>query len=424
LSEPDRGLEPVGVPTSQVVILTATAAELPGAMMKIAGLTVLARALAQLGRNHAHVVLVTDGTIDPPRPLPSGVEVEALGPQEGAAGLVARLRVAHPKAAVTAGDLFRVSVGPWLEHQRQGAPDSDGDGGALADGAVRVADEETRRRCESLVFEDLLRGDLGFIARHVNKKISFRITRYVLCRLPVTPNQVTVGSALIGLLGCLLVADGRAGTTILGMVAAQLQSILDGCDGELARVRFQQSAIGEWLDTLMDDGLNLALVAAIAVGLRRGGAGAWAGLAGGAIVLMLLVYNLVSYRALVRQRLGGELLKIRWKLNRGRDMKAAWATPGAIGPVRRVVLTLGRRDTFVFGWMVLAIVQGVSSLRLMPFVLLWAFLVALPCFVTAIAGAASPPQGASEGPLRDPHGAASPPQGASEGPLRDPLGVD
>ena len=396
------------VPASDVVILTATAAELPGATLKIAGLTVLARALAQLGRGHAHVFLVTDGTIELPRPLPPGVEVEELGAGEGTPQRVARLRAAHPQAAVSAGDLFRLSVGPWLQRHRQRHGDADADVArdGLSDGAVRVVNEETRRRCESLVFEDLLRGDLGFIARHINKKISFRITRYVLCRLPVTPNQVTVGSAVIGLLGCLLVADGRAGATVLGMVAVQLQSILDGCDGELARVRFQQSAIGEWLDTLMDDGLNLALVAAIAVGLRRSGAGAWAGLAGGAIVLMLLVYNLVSYRELVRQRLGGELLKIRWKLNHGRDMKAAWATPGAIGPFRRVVLTLGRRDTFVFAWMVLAIVQAVSSLQLMPFVLFWAFLVALPCFVTAIAGAASPPQGASEGPLRDPHGVA------------------
>lgn len=384
------------VPASDVVILTATAAELPGATLKIAGLTVLARALAQLGRGQAHVFLVTDGTIEPPRPLPPGVELEELGAGEGTPERVARLRAAHPQAAVSAGDLFRLSVGPWLQRQRHAHADVDAARDGLSDGAVRVVDEETRRRCESLVFEDLLRGDLGFIARHVNKKLSFRITRYVLCRLPVTPNQVTVGSALIGLLGCLLVADGRAGTTVLGMVAVQLQSILDGCDGELARVRFQQSAIGEWLDTLMDDGLNLALVAAIAVGLRRGGAGAWAGLAGGAIVLMLLVYNLVSYRELVRQRLGGELLKIRWKLNHGRDMKVAWATPGAIGPVRRVVLTLGRRDTFVFAWMVLAIVQAVSSLRLMPFVLFWAFLVALPCFVTAMAQLkpASPPQGA------------------------------
>ena len=35
---------------------------------------------------------------------------------------------------------------------------------------------------------DLLRGDLGFVARYLNKPVSFRVTRYLLCKLPITPN--------------------------------------------------------------------------------------------------------------------------------------------------------------------------------------------------------------------------------------------
>jgi phosphatidylglycerophosphate synthase len=299
------------------------------------------------------------------------------------------LRAAHPEAAVVGGDVFCLSVpaamqAGWRE-QSNAAGASPG-----AAPCMRVSDDSIRRDCEDRLFEDLVRGDLGFIARHINKKISFPITRHVLCRLPVTPNQVTIGSALLGLAGCGLVATGSPGSAMLGMAAAQLQSILDGCDGELARVRFQQTAIGEWLDSLMDDGLNLALVLAITSGLVRNGWGSAALLIGGATEVMLLVYNLVSYRELVRQGAGGELLKIRWKLNRGRDMKVVWATPGAIGPVRRVILTLGRRDTFVFAWMVLAF------LHLMPVALIWAFLMAVPCFALAVAQLVLP-DGKTEG---------------------------
>ena len=50
-----------------------------------------------------------------------------------------------------------------------------------------VHDEPSRRRAEDAVFAELLRGDLGLVARRLNKPISFRITRYLLCRLPAHP---------------------------------------------------------------------------------------------------------------------------------------------------------------------------------------------------------------------------------------------
>jgi len=87
-----------------------------------------------------------------------------------------------------------------------------------------------------------------FVARYLNKPVSFFITRHLLCRLPFTPNQVTLGAALVGLLGALMVR-AAARRSSCGASSCPMQSILDGCDGELARVRFQQSALGEWMDT-------------------------------------------------------------------------------------------------------------------------------------------------------------------------------
>jgi phosphatidylglycerophosphate synthase len=368
------------------VIVKVTREELPGAGLEIAGLPVAVRLIKQLARSRINVLLLSDGAVELPPAgigsLPAGTQVIPVVDGATPTSALEALRAAHPQApvaAVVGGDMFCLSVSSAM---RAGWREQSSAAGASPDAAApctRVSDETSRRDCEDRLFADLLRGDLGFIARRINKKISFPITRYLLCRLPVTPNQVTIGSALLGLAGCGLVATGSPGSTMLGMAAAQLQSVLDGCDGELARVRFQQTAIGEWLDSLMDDGLNLALVLAITSGLVRNGWGWPALLVGGATEMMLLVYNLVSYRELVRQGAGGELLKIRWKLNGGRDMKVVWATPGAIGPTRRLILTLGRRDTFVFAWMVLAF------LRLMPVALCWAFLMAVPCFAIAVA---------------------------------------
>ncbi len=290
--------------------------EAAGAAMKVAGLTVRERALRQLHR--------------------MGYEVTAdAGP-------------------VVAADVVRPS-------------------NRSLDGGIRVTDEETRAHAEDAVFAELLRGDLGLVARYLNKPVSFRITRYLLCRLPVTPNQVTLGAAAIGLVGCGLVASGQHAFMVLGLFLAHVQSVLDGCDGELARVRFQQSAIGEWLDTVVDDALNLALFAALGVGMWRASGSVVTLAAGLGATAMLLTYNAVAYRELLRQGEGGEVLKVRWWFARGADFKEL-ASSGA----KRYLLALGRRDFFLFAWVVL------SALGQMWLVLVWAVIVAGINFTVAL----------------------------------------
>jgi len=365
-----------------LAIIRATAQESTGARLKVAGLPVFERALRQLSRvGSQRILVIGDGTIAAPRKLPRGVEVEEPTPDVEAAIALLRRRAGTPPIAVVGADVVRRQSDPLT-------------------GGLRVTDETTRRLAEDAVFAELLRGDLGFIARHLNKKISFRLTRSLLCQLPVTPNQVTLGAMAIGMAGCLLIGAGTYSSMVAGFALVQLQSILDGCDGELARVRFQQSPLGEWLDTLADDFLNLALVASMGLGLWRAGRGlipvAVSALACG----MLLVYNAVSYRELVRQGVGGELLKIRWKLARGLDMKSmmnqssqssgapparptesigdAKITGREVSPATRAFLMLGRRDFFIFSWMLLSIA------KLVPLALLWASIIAATLFVTAV----------------------------------------
>jgi phosphatidylglycerophosphate synthase len=367
VTEPRNNIEPLISPSA--VLLRATRDESAGGSLKVAGLTVVERAIRQFGRTPTtSVIVVTDGSMPLPSKLPPNVQVRTLAGAAATDSAIAEstidaIRTETGARVILAADVVRVKANDLTA-------------------GIRVTDETTRTKAEDAIFADLLRGDLGLIARHVNKKISFRITRYLLCHLPFTPNQVTLGAAAIGLLGCLLITAGTYPTMIAGLLLAQFQSILDGCDGELARVRFQQSAIGEWLDTLVDDFMNLAIIASLGVGLWRAGLG-WPAPAGAiAACGMYLVYNVVSYRELIRQGQGGELIKIRWKLARGQDMKAMWGNSGGGKPggggAALFVLALGRRDTFVFAWLLLAIVH------LLPLALLWAVLVALSCFAMAV----------------------------------------
>jgi 1L-myo-inositol 1-phosphate cytidylyltransferase / CDP-L-myo-inositol myo-inositolphosphotransferase len=328
--------EPNAAERPRAVIVRATSETLPGSTMKVAGLTVAERAVRQWARvPGASVEVLSDGSV----PLPA-----APGPRVAVhdAGSV---RDPAARFGAAAEDVLPANlVDPAGRPRTGGAP-------------VLVTDEPSRRRAEDAIFAELLRGDLGLAARWLNKPLSLRITRHLLCRLPVTPNQVTVGSALIGLCGCALIATGSYAAVVVGFLLAHLQSVLDGCDGELARVRFQQSAIGEWLDTVADDALNLALIGALALALRNPARG---GPPGGPLLavlagLMLLSYNVVAYRELIRLGEGGEVLKVRWWFARGGDMKAmagqSTRSPAAF------LYNLGRRDVFVFVWFLFALVD-------------------------------------------------------------------
>jgi len=305
------------------------------------------------------VVIASDGTC----PLPAGTDVRATPDPAALAAL--RASLAHPPEV--GADVVRPTNRGFT-------------------GGLHVVDEDSRRAAEDAIFAELLRGDLGLVARALNKPVSFRITRYLLCKLPVTPNQVTIGAGLLGLVGCALVATGRHALVVAGLFLAHVQSVLDGCDGELARVRFQQSATGEWLDTIVDDALNLALTLSLAMGFSRGAGPRWGVTLALAAAAMLLVYNAVAYRELLRQGEGGEVLKVRWWWRRGGDMKAMLTGDRRVS-VSRIVLAAGRRDFFVLSWFLLA------AVGLLPVVPVYAFSMALPAFVVAIGQlvAAPPP---------------------------------
>jgi hypothetical protein len=349
------------------VILLATREEKRGAEMRVGGLRVIDRTLRQIARlRDAKVTIVSDGSVRIPKRLPPHVEVRRT---ENPAALVAELKAQMTDPIVVGSDVVRVQ-------------------GNRLDRGTRVVDRASRRVAENAVFDDLLRGDLGFIARFINKKISFRLTRYLLVYLPFTPNMVTLFAGLVGLYGAFLISTGTQSNVLMGFLLAQAQSILDGCDGELARVRFQQTSIGEWLDTIVDDFLNLALVLAIGVALWRRGAAlgdfkdikvgnVLSALNGGtfldmkvalAAAAMLLFYNIVAYRELIKQGEGGEVLKIRWWFAYGQSLKSM--SGAGSGPLK-ILLMIGKRDFFVFAWLVLAYFD------LLPIVLLYALVLAI-----------------------------------------------
>lgn len=108
----------------------------------------------------------------------------------------------------------------------------------------------------------------GFMAKNFDRHISLAVSRLLL-DTPITPNMMTIGSTLIGLYGSTFFLEPSASSRMTGAVLVWLHSVLDGCDGELARMRFQQSAYGATIDFWGDNLVHVALFGCLALGFAR-----------------------------------------------------------------------------------------------------------------------------------------------------------
>jgi len=101
----------------------------------------------------------------------------------------------------------------------------------------------------------------GPVSRMINRWFSHRITRFILNRnIPITPNQVSLGSFLLA------VAAGLAfylGQQAVGGILVEASSIIDGVDGELARARNTASSLGGFIDAMLDRFADAAVICGI-----------------------------------------------------------------------------------------------------------------------------------------------------------------
>ncbi len=105
----------------------------------------------------------------------------------------------------------------------------------------------------------------GFVARYLNRPVSRRISE-ILVRTPVSPNGISLLSFTGCIIGAVMFCPGGYIWTILAGLVVQLSSIVDGCDGEVARLRFQSSKFGGWFDTILDRYGDAAVVTGVSFG--------------------------------------------------------------------------------------------------------------------------------------------------------------
>ncbi len=134
---------------------------------------------------------------------------------------------------------------------------------------AKVIDESSAKEATWGLLKRLQFRPGGIIAKYINRPISIRISKH-LVDTPITPNQTTIFAFIVGALGIVFVFHGGYWATVLGGLLLQLNSVLDGIDGELARMRLQTSEFGAYLDSICDEILNALLFVAMGYNLYHG----------------------------------------------------------------------------------------------------------------------------------------------------------
>lgn len=127
------------------------------------------------------------------------------------------------------------------------------------------ASAETRL-ARALRFETL--GSDGILARVLDRHLSWRLSRR-LARTWITPNQLTAANTVLGLCAALLFASAGYWGRLLGAILFLFSIVLDGVDGEVARLKMAETRFGGMFDKLTDNLVNVAVFVGLLVGCYR-----------------------------------------------------------------------------------------------------------------------------------------------------------
>ena len=222
--------------------------------------------------------------------LPEHEPIAALGAGTVVAPAILNSAAARPATAgltadVAAGDAWPVSG--LLRVSRDEAVDLDGLSSALharivdaaprpsgddvswgrARLALRARDEAELAEAERDIRASVIKTTDNKVARF-NRSLSLPVS-IALIRTPLTANQLSIALVAVGFYSGWLYSLGTYGSMVLASVLGLAASIADGCDGEIARLKYQESALGCWIETVGDYSYYIAIFVGMSVGVAR-----------------------------------------------------------------------------------------------------------------------------------------------------------
>ncbi len=183
--------------------------------------------------------------------------------------------------------------------------------------------EKERKKTQKLLFKALIKETEGFMSRYVERPISLFISKR-LAETSITPNQITVISTIIGLVGAFFISLGQGFWQVAGALLFLAHSIIDGCDGEIARIKFMESKLGGVLDFWGDNLVHAAVFWAIGLEWAMRTGSTYPLYLGAAAVLgTLLSASIVYFSTMTKVKEGPLYTSVSGSSEKGRIVKIA-----------------------------------------------------------------------------------------------------
>ncbi len=122
---------------------------------------------------------------------------------------------------------------------------------------IDIDTKEELKKAEKLLQKKIVKETDGIVSRNINRKISTKITKYIAKYDFITPNLIAFLSFLIALFSAFLFYIKEF---ILAAIIAQISSIFDGCDGEIARIKNMKTKFGGFFDSILDRYADIFIV--------------------------------------------------------------------------------------------------------------------------------------------------------------------
>lgn len=92
---------------------------------------------------------------------------------------------------------------------------------------------------------------------------------YLIRKTAITPNQLTLSSLVLALIGCAFFASGLRADVLWGLLLVQISYVIDCADGQLARYKQMFSPLGGWIDQVADRIKEFAIYTSLTYGYIR-----------------------------------------------------------------------------------------------------------------------------------------------------------
>lgn len=235
---------------------------------------------------------------------------------------------------------------------------------ALSDGVQRLADRglavtadvtgmlwqdvdtpRDARAAERKLLDSARKPADGPVSRYLNRPISLALSRWFL-RWGVAPNLITLLHLALGVAAGVVAAVGGYVPFLVSGILFQLASVVDGSDGEVAKLAYRNGPGGDWLDTVADNITYVVWLAGLTMGVERAGLSTFF-TASGIAAFGLTAAALASlYVFLLRRRRSGSLLAVEYRFWDRQDPLSRFVKAGE---------PFMRRDVFAFLFMLLGV---------------------------------------------------------------------